>query len=94
MGTCSVKVNASMGLRKMGDGNLSGNQVGTQTGTFLYDERNSIIHTYTRPFFLWLCLRLRRFSGSHLPTFRALSGCTWCVVMPAPDRLAGEPGVC
>ncbi len=69
MGTYSGKVNASKGLRKQGDGNLNGNQVGTQTGTFLYDEMNSIIHTYTRPFFLWPRLGLKRFSGSHLPTF-------------------------
>ena len=94
MGTYSGKVNASNGLRKQSDGNLNGNQVGTQTGTFLYDEMNSIIHTYTRPFFLCPRLGWRWFSGSHLPTFRALSGCAWWVVLPAPDRLAGELGVC
>lgn len=74
MGTYSGKVNASKVFRRQGDGNLSGNQVGTQTGTFLYDERNSIIHTYTRPFLLWPRLGLGRFSGSHLPTFAPLAG--------------------
>lgn len=83
MGTYSGKVNASKGFRKQGDGNLNGNQVGTQTGTFLYDERNSIIHTYTRPFFLWPCLGLRLFSGSHLPTFAALPGFAGRAVLPS-----------
>lgn len=83
MGTYSGKVNASKGLRKQDDGNLNGNQVGTQTGTFLYDERNSIIHTYTSPFFLWPCLGLKRFSGSHLPTFASWLGFAGRAVLPS-----------